>query len=90
MRTFADLRAGEQIHGRAADERGDQRADGVIVEQPRRVELNESATIEHRDPLTQAQRLALVVGDVDQRRPEYFMQFDQLATERGAEREVEA
>ena len=57
-----------------ADELGDEAVDRTLVELIWRGELLHDAVVEHRDPVRHRQRLALVVGDVDDRDPEVFVQ----------------
>ena len=54
-----------QVHGRRADEAGDEIVGGVVVHLARGADLLEHAVLEDRDAVTHGEGLGLVVGDVD-------------------------
>ena len=54
-----------QVHGRRADEAGDELVGGVVVHLARGADLLEHAVLEDRDAVTHGEGLGLVVGDVD-------------------------
>ena len=55
----------EEVHGRAADEAGDEQVGGPAVDLHRRADLLQPAALHHRDPVGEHHRLLLVVGDED-------------------------
>ena len=55
----------EQVHGRAADEAGDEHVRRLLVQVARGADLLQDAVLEHRDAVAHGERLGLVVGDVD-------------------------
>src|SRR5918996_4390055 len=58
-------RRGREVHGRRADEPGDEDVHRVVVELLRRAHLLEEAVAHHRDAVAHRHRFDLVVGDVD-------------------------
>ena len=58
-----DLEA-PQVHGRGADEAGDELVGGLVVHLAGGAHLLEDAVLEHRDAVAHGQRLGLVVRDV--------------------------
>ena len=82
--------ADAKIHGRRADEAGDEAVGRPVVDVVRRVELLDDAGMHDGDAVGERQRLDLVVGDVDHRRlAEPLMQALQLDAKLGAELGVE-
>src|SRR4051794_6544626 len=67
-------RGREEVHGRRADEPGDEQVDRVVVELLRRVDLLQDARAHHSDAVAERERLGLVVRDVDHRRAEAVLQ----------------
>ena len=57
----------DEIHRRRADEPGDEEVARLLVENLRRVDLEDVAVSHHGDPLAERHRLDLVVRDVDRR-----------------------
>ena len=93
----ADLKRGlsehdlarDQVHTRAAHERGDEPMRRTFIDSPRRVDLHDPALVNHGQSLADAQGLALVMSDMHYRRAKPAMELDQLAPERCAERIIE-
>ena len=54
----------------------------MLVKLARRGDLDEPAAVEDGDPAAEPEGLALVMRDVDEGRPERFVQLDQLAAQR--------
>ncbi len=65
----------EQVHGRRADEAGDEGAGRVLVELDRRAELLDYAGVEYQQPVAEGHGLDLVMGDVDAGDAEILLQF---------------
>src|SRR5208282_2691340 len=82
-------RALDQVHGRRADEPGDEEAVRLVVELERRADLRDRAAVEHDDLVGHGHRLDLVVGDVDHRRLQRVVQFADLDPHLHPERRVE-
>ena len=55
----------EQVHGRGADEAGDEHVVRAVVQVARGADLLQEAVLEHRDAVTHGEGLGLVVRDVD-------------------------
>jgi hypothetical protein len=89
----ADLVAGEvgldEVHGRRADEGGDEQVGRAVEELLRRVALLQHAVAQDGDPRAERHRLDLVVGDVDRRDPQALVQLGQLRAHRDAQLGVE-
>ena len=81
--------ARDQVHARAAHERGDEPVRRTFVDRLRRVDLHDPALVNHGQALANAQGLALVMSDMHDRRAEPAMELDQLAPQRCAERIIE-
>ena len=64
---YARHAAGQQVHGRAADELCHEFVDGPFVKLQRRADLGDAAARQHDDAVGKRHRLGLVVGDVDHR-----------------------
>ena len=79
----------EEVHRRAADERGHERVVGPVVEDVGRVHLLDDAVVQHGDPLAERHRLHLVVGDVQRRHAEALVQPHELRPHLHAELGVE-
>ena len=63
----------QEVHGRRADEAGDEQVGRVLVEHLRRVDLLDHAGAHDRHAVAERHRLGLVVRDVDHRRPETLL-----------------
>ncbi len=87
----ADAGAGdvEEVHARIADEAGDEGVGGLVIELERRARLGDLAPIEHDDAIGHGHGLDLVVGDVDHRRVEVFVELGEFDAHVGAQRRVE-
>ena len=70
----------EEIHRRRADEAGDKRIGGLLVQGQRRSDLLDAALVHHHDAFPHRHRLGLVVRDVDHRRTELMVKTDDLRT----------
>ena len=64
----------QQVHRRRTDELGDEDVRRVVVDLVRRPDLLELPGAEDGDPVREAHRLRLVVGDEDHRRPELALE----------------
>ena len=76
-------------HVDVADERRDETVDGPAIDLVRRAELADAALRKHGDPVGQAERLALVVGDEDGGHAELALDFLDLDLHRRAQVPVE-
>ena len=56
--------ARDQIHARAAHERGDEPLRRTFIDSPRRVDLHDPALVDHGQSLADAQGLGLVMSDM--------------------------
>ena len=72
-----------------ADELGDEAGARGAIDRGRRVDLLEAAFIHHHDAVGHGQRLALVVGDVDEGDAELLLQRFELALHVDAQPRVE-
>ncbi len=79
----------ERVHGRAAEEAGDEQVGRPLVQRHRRVDLLDHPVVEHHDALPQGHRLDLVVGDVDHRRAQLAVQLRDLGAHRVAQLGIE-
>ena len=66
--------AGEEVHGRRADEAGDEDRGRPVVDVHRRADLVGDAGVHDDQPVGQGHRLDLVVGDVDRGDAELALQ----------------
>ena len=71
---------GAQVHGRGADEAGDEDVGGVVVQLARGAHLLQVAVLEHGDTVTHRQGLSLVVGDVHGGHPKLALESGDLRT----------
>ena len=78
-RAAVDGASFDQVHRRAAEERGDERVDGPAVQIHRRAGLHDGAVAQDRDARAERHRFGLIVGHVDHRRAEFLMQALQFA-----------
>jgi hypothetical protein len=85
----AEHRRRQQVHGRRADEAGDEEIGRIEVELGRRADLLQHAVVQHRDPVAHRHRLDLVVRDVDRRRPEVALELQDLGPRGDAQLRVE-
>src|SRR6202022_4632147 len=69
---------GQEVHGRAPDEAGDEQVDRVFVERLGCVELLDDAVVQHHDAIAHRHRLHLVVGHIDKGRLESLVQLEDL------------
>ena len=81
--------AGEQVHGRAADERGDESVRRAVVDRTRRVALANLAFLENDDAITHDQGLRLVVSDVDERCLESSVKLDDFLAQYRSKGDIE-
>ena len=81
----ANQGGGGEVHGRRADEAGDEQVDGRVVQRLRAVDLLQLAVTQHADPLAQGHGLDLVVGHVDGGDAEPLVQLRQRGAHRDAE-----
>ena len=79
----------EEVHRRAADEAGDIGVLRLLVEFGRAADLLDAAAAHHHDAVAHAQRLDLVVGDVEGRHRQPLLQLDDLGAHLHAQRRVE-
>ena len=84
-----DVLEGQDVHGRAADERADEAVDRAAVDLGRSRNLLEHALVEHGHAIAERQRLHLVVRDVDHRRAEPLVELLQLGAHAHAQLGVE-
>ena len=70
----AGNRRRQQVHPQRADEAGHEEIRGPLEHLLRRAELPDPARLHHGDPIGERERLRLVVGDVDGRRPHLVLQ----------------
>src|SRR3984957_8939889 len=82
-------RALDQVHGRRADEAGDEQPVGPVVEIERRADLSDRAAVKHHDLIGHGHRLDLIVSDVDHRCLERFVKLADLNSHLHAQRCVE-
>ena len=80
---------GVDEHVGRADEAGDERRRRPLVDLVGRADLLDAAVVEHRDAVAHRQRLALVVGDEDERDADVALDRLQLDLHLLAELEVE-
>src|SRR5438045_9208729 len=64
----------DEVHRGRADEGGDEDVPWLVVEALGRVDLEDAAVPEHRDPLPERHGLRLVVRDIERRRAASRMQ----------------
>ncbi|EAR50929.1 hypothetical protein OG2516_13691 [Oceanicola granulosus HTCC2516] len=81
--------AGDEVHGRRADEAGDEAVRRAVVEVHRAADLLDQAAVHHHDPVGERHRLHLVVGDVDRRGAEPLVQPGDLEAHLHPQRRVE-
>ena len=81
--------ARREIHRRTADEAADELASPAVVDDHRLGDLDDLALAHDRDAVAQAERLDLVVGDVDRRRLDVADQLLQLGPELQPQQRVE-
>ena len=79
----------DEVHRRGADEAGDEQVARVVVELLRRADLLHDAAAHDDHPVTQRHRLGLVVGDVERRRAEGFLDARDLGAHLHAQLGVE-
>ncbi len=79
----------EKVHGRHADEAGDEAVDGALIRIQRRVGLLNDAILHHHDPVAQRHRLFLIVGDVDGRGLKALVQSFEFGARRDAQLRIE-
>jgi hypothetical protein len=79
----------EKIHGRRADEAGDELVRRLIVDRLRLVALLQDSILHDRDPLSHRHGLHLIVGDIDGGDAQAAMQADQLGSSLDAQLGVE-
>ena len=79
----------EQVDARVADEARDLEMGGIVVDLLRRADLQQRAADHHGHAIGHAQRLGLVVGDVEGRHAGAAVQLDDLAPRMDAEVGVE-
>ena len=91
LRPESDQRAAvlEEVHGRRAEEAGDERVGGLVVDFLRLSQLADLAGVHHRDPVAQAHRLHLVVRHVDGGRSEAPLELLQFVARQIAQLGVE-
>jgi hypothetical protein len=73
-RVSGDL-AVDEVHGRRADEAGDEEVGGTIVDGLRRVELLDGAAVHDGDPVGERHGLDLVMGDIDRRHAKLVLEM---------------
>ncbi len=81
--------AGDQVHRRRSEERGDEDVRRTPVDVLWRADLLQDAVVHHCDPVAHGHRLDLIVRDVHRRDPELGVQLDQLEARLDAELRVE-
>ena len=79
----------EEIHGRTADEAGDEQVGGAAVDLHGRADLLQLAAAHDRDPVGEHHRLLLVVGDEHRRDAELALQPLDLGAGVDPQRRVE-
>ena len=79
----------DEVHGRRADERGDEHVSRPRVERLRLVHLDDPPVAHHRDALAQRHRLGLVVRDVDRGDAEPGVQLRERRAHADAQLRVE-
>ena len=72
----------EEVHRRIADEPGDEPVVRRVVTLQWRADLLEDTVVEDGDPVAHRHRLGLVVGDVDRRHVEVFLEALKLGPHR--------
>ena len=87
--TRAERVRGQDVHGRRADERRDERVRRLRVDVHRRPDLLEDSLAHHRDPVAHRHRLDLVVRHVDRGRAEARLELEDLGARLHAESSVE-
>ena len=73
-----------EIHRRRADEGGHERVGWRGVQALRRIDLSDSAALQHNDAIAQSHGFDLIVGDIDDRGVQPLLQFLQLDAHRRA------
>ena len=86
---IADDLALNHVHGRRADEAGDEEIVGPVVEFERRADLLDDAVMHDDDLVGHGHRLDLVVGDIDGRGLQALVQFLDLGAHRDAQLGIE-
>ncbi len=81
--------AADEIHPRRADEPGDESVGRRVVEIERRADLFDPAAAQHDDLVGHGHRLDLVVGDIDHRRLQPFVQRRDLGAHLHAQLGIE-
>src|SRR6266850_7311144 len=61
--------AADEVHGRRADETGDENIGWIVVDAVRRIDLLEPPLIQNGDPMAERHGLDLIMGDIDRRHP---------------------
>ena len=79
----------QEIHGRRADEAGDEQVLRPIIKLERRADLLDQAVMHHHDPIGHGHGLDLVMGDVDGGGLEALVQFLDLGAHGDAQLGVE-
>ncbi len=85
LTSAAGERAFEEVHGRRAEERGDEHAVGLLVDLERWAALLDEAAVQHPERVGEGHRLDLVVGDVERRGAEPVVQATDVDAHLGAE-----
>jgi hypothetical protein len=89
LAVLAEERPLEQVHRRAADERGDEEVRRPLEDGLRHVDLLDLALAHDDDAVAHRHRLDLVVGDVDRRRLDLALDPGDLRAHLDAELRVE-
>ena len=83
--TIGADRCRPEVHRRGTHEAGDEAIRRSVVDVFGRAELLEAAVVQHGDPVGHRECLDLVVGDVDEGRPELALERDQVGSRLGTE-----
>ena len=86
---FGDHLGGDEVHRRRADEPADEHVGRAGRRPQRAVDLHDPAGVHDRDPVAHAERLDLVVRDVDRRRVELLQERLQLGAHLHPQERVE-
>jgi hypothetical protein len=79
-----DQGAFEEVHGRGADEAGDEEVGGAVIEIHRSADLLDGAALHDGDALAEGEGLGLVVGDVEHGGAEAGVETGDFSAEREA------
>ncbi|RMU22464.1 hypothetical protein ALP35_03763, partial [Pseudomonas savastanoi pv. glycinea] len=79
----------QQVHGRGADEAGDEYAGGLIVDVGGRADLLDMALVENYHTLGECHGLGLIVGDIQNRRTGLLVQVTNQQAHFMAQRAVQ-